>query len=82
MIFIMYFWIWLAASLLAILALLLLSNRARWQEWLAFSGIAVTLVIAWFTLHPIQTPLMGAAADVQAMIGKGKPVLLEFQSPY
>jgi hypothetical protein len=30
----------------------------------------------------VQTPLIGEAADVQAMIGKGKPVLLEFQSPY
>jgi hypothetical protein len=42
----------------------------------------LALFTAWSLVHPRQTPLMDDAKEVRAMIGAGKPVLLEFQSPY
>ena len=48
----------------------------------ANSVIVTGLVVAWAALHPRPTLLMDDAKEVQAMIGTGKPVLLEFQSPY
>ncbi|GAB4500066.1 MAG: hypothetical protein OHK003_18660 [Anaerolineales bacterium] len=60
----------------------LLSNKPKWREYLAFGVIVAGLIAAWAILHPRQTVLMDDAKNVQAMIGTGKPVLLEFQSPY
>jgi thioredoxin 1 len=72
----------IAAVLFLIAAIALLRHKARWQEILALGVIAAGLVTAWWLLHPVQTPLMEDAQKVQAMIGQGQPVLLEFQSPY
>jgi uncharacterized membrane protein len=66
--------------LLAILLLLL--RKPRWQEFLSLGLIGLGFIVAWVILHPTQTPLMDSSKQVQAMIGQGKPVLLEFQSPY
>jgi len=71
-----------AVILLGIVGVILLRNKPRLNEWLAFFGIAAALFVAWWVIRPVQTPLMGEAAAVQKMIGAGKPVLLEFQSPY
>jgi predicted RND superfamily exporter protein len=67
---------------LLLAALLVLFRKPRWQEYLALGVIAFGLISAWAVLHPTQTPLMEDAKKVQAMIGQGAPVLLEFQSPY
>ena len=72
----------IAAALFLAAAVALLRRQARWQEILALGVIAAGLVTAWLLLHPVQTPLMEDAKKVQSMIGQGKPVLLEFQSPY
>ena len=72
----------IAAALFLVAAVALLRHQARWQEILALGVIAAGLVTAWLLLHPVQTPLMEDAQKVQSMIGQGKPVLLEFQSPY
>jgi hypothetical protein len=71
-----------AIVLLAVVAVVLFRNRPRLPELLAFGGIVLALLIVYYYIRPVQTPLIGEAADVQAMIGRGKPVLLEFQSPY
>ena len=71
-----------AAALLVIVALLLFRQRPRLPELLAFLGLTAGLVLVYLYIRPVQTPLMGAAADVQGLIGQGQPVLLEFQSPY
>jgi len=62
--------------------LLLILRQPRWEEYLSLAVIGVGMVVAWIILHPTQTPLMDDAKKVQAMIGQGQPVLLEFQSPY
>ena len=60
----------------------LLTNKPKWNDFLAFGVIVAALVVSWVILHPVQTPLMDDAKKVQALIGAGTPVLLEFQSPY
>ncbi len=71
------------AVVLAIAAgLMLLTNKPKLNDYLAFGVIVAGLVAAWIILHPRQTPLMDDAKAVRAMIGTGTPVLLEFQSPY
>ena len=74
--------IFIAAAVLLIAIVFVFSRKPRWQDTLALGVITAGLVAAWFVLHPIQTPLMDDAKMVQEMIGQGKPVLLEFQSPY
>ena len=72
----------IAAALMLVAVVFVFSRKPRWQDMLALGVIAAGLVTAWFILHPVQTPLMDDAKKVQAMIGQGQPVLLEFQSPY
>jgi len=69
--------------LLAIVAgLILLRKQPKFKDFLAFGIIVTGLIFAWMVYHPRQTLLMNDAKKVQEMIGAGKPVLLEFQSPY
>ncbi len=77
-----YSFLWIALGLTIVAGLVLLTHKPRLRDFVAFSVIVAGLLVAWLVLHPRQTPLMGDAKSVQAMIGAGKPVLLEFQSPY
>jgi len=77
-----YSFLFIAAGLTFVAGLVLLSRNPKWNDWLAFGVILGGLVTAWVVMHPRQTPLMDDAKMVQEMIGAGKPVLLEFQSPY
>jgi hypothetical protein len=77
-----YSFIFISTGFAVIAGLILLTNKPKWNDYLAFGVILGGLVVAWVTLHPRQTLLMDDAKEVQAMIGTGKPVLLEFQSPY
>jgi hypothetical protein len=64
-------------------AIILVLRRKPGKSILPLAGVFVLgAVIAWIFLHPVQTPLMDNAEKVQAVIGSGTPVLLEFQSPY
>ena len=81
-IFNQYSFVFIASALILIGVIFVFSRKLRWQEALALGVIVAGIVTAWFILHPVQTPLMDDAKNVQAMIGQGKPVLLEFQSPY
>ena len=77
-----YSFLLIAAALTLVTGLVLLSNKPKWNDFLAFGVIVAGLITAWIIMHPRQTPLMDDAKMVQEMIGAGKPVLLEFQSPY
>jgi hypothetical protein len=81
-IFNQYSLVFIASALILIGVIFVFSRKLRWQETLALGVIVAGIATAWFILHPVQTPLMNDAKNVQAMIGQGKPVLLEFQSPY
>ncbi|MBI5933596.1 MAG: hypothetical protein HY867_07790 [Chloroflexi bacterium] len=81
-IFNQYSLVFIASALILIGVIFVFSRKLRWQETLALGVIVAGIVTAWILLHPVQTPLMDDAKNVQAMIGQGKPVLLEFQSPY
>ncbi len=77
-----YSFVWIAIGLTIVAGLVLLTNKPRLRDFIAFGVIVAGLVVAWWVLHPHQTPLMSNAKSVQDMIGAGTPVLLEFQSPY
>ncbi|MDD2921185.1 MAG: hypothetical protein PHQ36_02770 [Anaerolineales bacterium] len=77
-----YSFIAAALIFIAITGLILLTKSPKWNDYLAFGAVVIGFVAAWFVLHPVQTPLMRDAQAVRAMIGAGKPVVLEFQSPY
>ncbi len=80
--FTQYSYVFIALGLTLIAGLILLTSRPSWNDYLAFAVIVGGLTVAWVVLHPRQTMLMDDAQAVQDMIGAGKPVLLEFQSPY
>jgi hypothetical protein len=69
-----------AAALLA-LAVYLLRDGARGPDWLALGALALGLGLAFLLLNPGPSTLARAEA-VQAQIGGGVPVLLEFQSVF
>ena len=77
-----YSFVFFALGLVIAAGFILLTNKPKWNDYLAFGVIVVGLFTAWVIVHPRQTPLMDDAKSVQAMIGAGTPVLLEFQSPY
>lgn len=77
-----YSFVILALGLAVITGIILLSNKPKWNDYLAFGVVVLSLFTAWVVLHPRQTPLMDDAKSVSEMIGAGTPVLLEFQSPY
>jgi len=74
--------VWIAAFLAAVAGFFLLRRRPKWPQFLTFGLLVLGLVAAWIFLHPRQTAQALDAAQVQASIGQGTPVLLEFQSPY
>jgi len=77
-----YSFIVVAILLAAATGFILLRHKPDLKDYLAFTLVIAGLFAAWMVIHPHQTPLMNDAKAVQDMIGAGKPVLLEFQSPY
>ena len=77
-----YSFVIVALGLVIMAGFILLANKPKWNDYLAFGAIVAGLVTAWVILHPRQTPLMDDAENVRALIGSGTPVLLEFQSPF
>lgn len=74
--------VWVVLILFILVGFVLFRNKPRLPEVLALGAIVVGILALYLYLRPVQTELMGEAAEVQAMIGQGTPVLLEFQSPY
>ncbi len=77
-----YSFLWIALGLTIVAGLVLLTNKPKLRDFISFAVIVAGLLVSWLILHPHQTTLMKDARAVQAMIGAGTPVLLEFQSPY
>jgi thioredoxin 1 len=77
-----YSFLWISIGLTIVAGLVLLTKKPRTREYISFGVIVAGLAMSWIILHPQQTPLLRDAKAVEAMIGTGKPVLLEFQSPY
>jgi len=77
-----YSFLWISILLLIVFGLLLFRHKPGRANIIAFGIIVFGLVYAWVAIHPRQTPLMENTQAVQDMIGQGKPVLLELQSPY
>ncbi len=77
-----YSFLIVSIGLATVAGLVLLTNKPKLKDYIAFGVIAASLVMAWVILHPRETELMADAQAVRDMIGKGTPVLLEFQSPY
>jgi drug/metabolite transporter (DMT)-like permease len=71
-----------AALLTLVLGFFLLNKGFKWPNLLALAAILVGLILVWLALRPTQTQQSNTAAQVQARIGAGVPVLLEFQSLY
>ena len=73
----------LAAAVFLIGLLAVLANRARAKQaaYLALALVAVAILVAWYFLRPTPSVLANTT-EIQAQIGSGVPVLLEFQSPY
>lgn len=61
---------------------LLLRHKRDWLRILALGGVMAALAGGWYLGRPVQTEGMNELQRLQAVIGKGTPVLLEFQSPY
>jgi hypothetical protein len=74
--------VWAASLLLAVAGFVLLRRKPSWTKGLALAGIVLCLVLAWALLHPRQNASNLDPTQIQASIGKGTPVLLEFQSPF
>ena len=74
--------LWTAGALVLLVVLIIFRHKPTTSDYIALGVVSIGLAVAWVTLHPRQTPLMNDAKMVQEMIGDGKPVLLEFQSPY
>ncbi len=73
---------WVTGILLAAIAVILVRSKARPRVFIAYASIIIGLGLVYFYIRPVETPLLGDAAQVRAIIGHGKPVLFEFQSPY
>jgi thiol-disulfide isomerase/thioredoxin len=69
-------------GIIGVSALILLTNKPKQNDYIAFSVITIIAILSWAILHPRQTPLMDDSQTVLKMIGAGTPVLIEFQSPY
>ena len=77
-----YSTLWIAAVFALLTALIIFRQKPKVSDLVALGVVLAGLGLAWSILHPTQSPLMDNSKIVQQMIGKGTPVLLEFQSPY
>lgn len=74
--------LWISAAIVLITVVIIFRQKPKVSDIVALGVVLAGLGLAWSILHPRQTPLMDNAKIVQEMIGAGRPVLLEFQSPY
>jgi len=70
-----------AVAAILILAAILLRDGLRAGDLLAIGALCLGLALAYALLGPGASTERQVSA-IQARIGQGRPVLLEFQSPY
>ena len=76
-----YSFILAGAAALAVLAAVLFRDGVKSGDFLALGALALGLALAYGLLRPGQGTA-DAADAVRSEIGRGTPVLLEFQSPF
>ena len=70
-----------AVFLIGLLAVIANRTRAKQTAYLVLVLVVVAIIVAWYFLRPTPS-VLAETAEIQAQIGSGVPVLLEFQSPY
>lgn len=70
-----------AAASIIVLAIYLFRDGVESGDFIAFGALILGLVIAYGLLQPGPSTL-AQVDQVEAKVGAGQPVLLEFQSPY
>jgi preprotein translocase subunit YajC len=70
-----------AVVILLVVAFLLLRDGAKPFDFLMLAALLALLAGVWWLIRPDPDSRL-AAAEVQAQIGVGQPVLLEFESAY
>lgn len=73
-----YSFVIIAVFFIAVIGYFLPRNRPGNKNYLAFGLVVLGIFLTWAILRPRQMN----AEKVRETIGAGKPVLLEFQSPY
>jgi hypothetical protein len=63
------------------LALFLRRDGFSRRDWLALATVAGSLAFAWLLLRPGPSAYQ-STAQVEAVVGHGQPVLVEFYSNY
>lgn len=76
-----YSYLWASGFAISLLAFVLWRRRAAPRLWLALAGVIVGLAAAYAAVRPAPGA-SDAAAQLEAWIGSGTPVLVELQSPY
>jgi hypothetical protein len=74
----------LSLVIIGVLAFVLIACLRRgWRrtDFFLVGGLALGMLAIWFLFRPTATPAADSAS-IEAQIGAGQPVLLEFQSPY
>jgi len=71
----------LAATSIVVLAIVLFRDGIEAGDLIALGALSVGLLVAYGFLQPGPSSL-SEVEQVEAQIGNGRPVLLEFQSPY
>ena len=77
-----YSFLWLAVGGAGLVALVLTLRRAPARQWLALAAVVLGLAAALYAAVRPTPAASNAAAQLQASIGSGTPVLVELQSPY
>ncbi|HLE23362.1 MAG TPA: hypothetical protein VI701_03565 [Anaerolineales bacterium] len=70
-----------AAAALLLLAAVLLRDGLRPADLVALGALCLGLALAYALLRPGEGT-RAQAQELRRQIGQGRPVLLEFQSPY
>ena len=70
-----------AVAAVLILALVLLHDGVRVNDLLALGALIAGLAFAYFLFRPSPSSSTNSRS-IEALMHTGKPVLLEFQSPY
>ncbi len=70
-----------AAAGLLVLAGILFHDGIRPSDWLALAALVLGLLFAYWLFRPSASSAADAN-NLTAQLHSGKPVLIEFQSPY
>lgn len=70
-----------AVAALVVVSAVLFRDGFRPQDWYALGALSAGLALAYGLLRPGPST-HAQVQEVESLIGAGRPVLLEFQSPY